>query len=200
MKRAILFFVAALGAASCAGSQEQVSVARYSGEPNGDDAALIGQLAVDTNNCLVLEHRDGSATLLAVASAVSHWDDEARTLTVSGTRFGIGDEIVLGGSGRSLGRGTALRWSISPKSECTADREWIWFAGDGGSFLKDVPGLWTPTPLPPGAPTPTPPRTLTYREALEEDAARYAEQSGVTLEEAIAILERQVPPPPPSAR
>jgi hypothetical protein len=40
----------------------------------------------------------------------------------------------------------------------------------------------------------------TYRKALERDAAQYAERAGISLEEAIAILERQVPPPPQNAR
>jgi len=101
-----------------------VVVPMYRGEPNGDDAALIGTLVVD-EPCLLVELDAGERLLIAFPAVAAEWDDGDRQLTLGGHTFKPGDRVFFGGSGAVGDVEERFDWSVRPSPECEAPLMWI---------------------------------------------------------------------------
>lgn len=134
---------------ACGESQGQVEVPRYAGEPNGDDAAMVGALVV-VNNCLFVRLDTGEDVLTAFPSAFTRWDNKGQVLTLSGREIPLGEPFVFGGSGHPLANLSDVRWSTPSNQACAGDSPYIWMAGETAAPLSEHPqfrsGLPAPTP------------------------------------------------------
>jgi hypothetical protein len=125
------------------------------------DSALIEGTVVEEDGCLVLL-AGTERILVAFPDDRVTWDPPSHTLTVRGVEFRPGEPASFGGSGGSSGRGlpAGMNWVNAPPETCRYD--YIWFPQPP----SDDKGSRRPSP-PPGG-----------------DAAAYAEQFDVSLDEA----------------
>ena len=120
---------------ACGGSAPDVVVPMYRGEPNGDDAALVGMLVVE-EPCLLVEVGGGEPLLIGFPADFAKWDDENRELTLSGETFSVGERMQFGGSARPTNQATA-DWATKPSSDC--DAGWIWMSHATARLAPVVP-------------------------------------------------------------
>jgi hypothetical protein len=191
MRTLASLLVLALLAAACGPSDAQVEVPRYLGEPNGDDAAMVGMLVIESD-CLYVRSESSETVLMAFPSSVTKWDNGQQVLSLSGEDIPIGQVFLFGGSAMDVNRVGDLRWTTPPQQACSAGHQHIWLSGESARPIEAVPNLHTPTPRDASLPPLATPRSLTAREGLERDAAEYARTHNVSLAEAIAVLERQL--------
>ena len=125
MIRPCLFALAGLLLAGCGASE--VPFATYKGEPNADDAAIEGEIAVGHGRCLYVVTPDGRQHLIALPAIATRWDSSHATLTLSGVILTPGASMVFGGSGLAQPL-NSLQWKTRPSNEC--DASLIWIAGD----------------------------------------------------------------------
>ncbi|MEX0781392.1 MAG: hypothetical protein WD557_02000 [Dehalococcoidia bacterium] len=133
-------------------------VAIHDGTWNYDDALIEGTL-VEEDGCLVLLAGD-ERVLVAFPDDRVTWDPPSHTLTVRGVEFRPGDPARFGGSGGGGQLSTGTEWVNAPPNTCRYDS--IWFPQPP----SEQPASGRPTPAPGG------------------DAATYAEQFDVSLDEA----------------
>lgn len=149
---------AALLASACGDSNPAVEFPRYLGEPNGDDAAMIGELVIE-NNCLYVRTEAGELVLTAFPSDFAEWDGERQVLSLSGKDVPLGEVFVFGGSGMDMSRASNARWSTPPHEGCAEGQSYIWLSQEDavpiserpdwfrpGKSNPDIPFLFPPTP------------------------------------------------------
>ena len=130
----MLFLIALIGAlAGCSDDRTGVVVPMYRGQPNGDAAALAGELVVD-GGCLYVDSGTERMQIAFPASA-ARWDEDEHTIVLSGGTAKVGQRVLFGGSSRPLTGQPAPDWETEPLRGCAGD--WIWFAGD--SVILDTP-------------------------------------------------------------
>ena len=121
---------------SCNGAaRPDVVVPMYRGEPNGDDAALVGAIVVE-GPCLLVDAGDGSPLLIAFPASAARWDDAARELTLGGETYAVGDRVQFGGSAHPA-RQVAADWETRPSADC--DAGWIWFSQAEARLVSSPP-------------------------------------------------------------
>lgn len=82
---------------ACSGSEERGAFASYKGEPNADDAALAGQLAMEHGRCLYVISSTGTRYLVALPATATSWEPKSGLLRLSGLTLTSGQAIVFGG-------------------------------------------------------------------------------------------------------
>jgi hypothetical protein len=110
-----------------------VNVPMYRGEPNGDDAAVVGTL-VEQDGCLLLEADGGETMQVAFPASWAGWDDTAGELTLGGETFRAGDRVQFGGSAHPLNRLTAVEWETAPADRC--EKPLAWLSQEDGRLLS----------------------------------------------------------------
>lgn len=125
MKLLALLLGAVVLSGCSGGGTDEVTIPLYRGEPNHDDAALQGRLAV-IDRCLVVLTSGGAAVLPAFPASATQWDSGSETLTLGGTQVRPGQRVLFGGSGAQNWR--RLDWERQPRESCITSE--VWIAGD----------------------------------------------------------------------
>jgi hypothetical protein len=104
-------------------------LAIYGGEWNGDDALLVGTLALQ-GRCLYIVDPAGSSPapaarpLLLAFGIGTGRDGQSETVSYADRELRVGEVVQAGGSAGGR-REVSMRWLVSPAPEC--ERELIWF-------------------------------------------------------------------------
>lgn len=96
-------------------------LALYSGEWNGDDGRLEGDL-IRQGNCLLVEDVSGKRWVIAFAVEGTSWSERENAVTYLGTTLRVGKYVEVGGSSPSGFRPT---WKRAPSDDCGPADTWL---------------------------------------------------------------------------
>lgn len=107
-------------------------LAIYAGEWNGDDALLVGTLALQ-GRCLYIVDPVGYSPapagrpLLLAFGIGTAWDAKSETVSYGGRELRVGEVVQVGGSAVRKSA-VSTQWLVPPAPECESDL--IWFVGE----------------------------------------------------------------------